>query len=864
MMNRDYYSHGSLPDHRPTNRRMQPMAQRAARMQPMAQRAARMQPMAQRAVRMQPMAQPAPRMQPMARRTAPTNQTSQYSFVLGNRQEVFEDHPGHSDEGNSGYLYDPEEYGYDSYDEDAFYGVDGIVDDDYVDDYYDDGNYDDDDDDDDDFNTTLAHVRESMKPCCPECVSRRAEIVHMLLQANPGTINHVFALFELAERETLDELVALHPGTRLERHQFHYETDRVVYEDSLSSSEDFTSRFVVGPSPMPTLFVVEFDEARAAQLQRPAQPPPSNPPARAIQPGLVAQPRIAAEQGRTLALPAPPPPSNLPTRSLAPTRATPPTIQPAGHAAAPQVASSEHRRSRRGARGRGRRGNGQAPQGTQNVNVTPPSNSRQLTLRPASSRAAPQAAPQVNAQAPPPPTYRPGTTGLRPAAPKQTAAAPVAVPAAAPAAATPAAATPVAAAPVAATPAAAATSAPTTTTKQAAAPAGADAPALTAPATAPTAALQQAAASAGAAPPVAAPPVAGPDAAPKQAAAPAGAAPVAVPTATPSAAAPTQAAGAPAPALAAPATAPTAAPKQAAAPAGAAPPVAAPPVAAPDAALQQAAAPAAAATTQQATPAPENRDVPSLEKRKEVWDRTRGSNIPTLDKSEPYTWHLPDRQFNWKACVGGPRGMVQVVKNWTPQVRLFQRQWQPGENTRVTEFVLGPSDDRLWGSNAFEFMLNEIFDIMACYSHHLLKLDGDMDFASFFENWFGRFTSPTDETIASRMDTMTAINEGTKNIRTRNKRMYAEVRRILLPLIQRDPKEKEHVQKRLFEWVYGPKDAAWADVKEDGLIRLAQGVWIELAQSAGDTTTVAYINREFHRQSYAEAVRSQPGRQTHS
>lgn len=74
-------------------------------------------------------------------------------------------------------------------------------------------------------------------------------------------------------------------------------------------------------------------------------------------------------------------------------------MQPIEHASIPQAASPEPRKRQRGSRGRG---DGQGQQwtvSTQRVSGAPTNNSQQLPICPAPS----QVAPEVPAQAPPPP-----------------------------------------------------------------------------------------------------------------------------------------------------------------------------------------------------------------------------------------------------------------------------------------------------------------------------------------------------------------------------------------------------------------------------------------------------------------------------
>ncbi|KAI0155455.1 hypothetical protein GGR52DRAFT_577401 [Hypoxylon sp. FL1284] len=95
-------------------------------------------------------------------------------------------------------------------------------------------------------------------PCCGICSYRRARVCSMLRDRFRGIADdHVDYVIETAAAAALDALAKSHPGTgQVERHRFHYKTDRAVFRQHFPEPEDvFANAFEMGPGPRQTQYV---------------------------------------------------------------------------------------------------------------------------------------------------------------------------------------------------------------------------------------------------------------------------------------------------------------------------------------------------------------------------------------------------------------------------------------------------------------------------------------------------------------------------------------------------------------------------------------------------------------------------------
>lgn len=69
-----------------------------------------------------------------------------------------------------------------------------------------------------------------MEYCCDECLTRRTEIVDMIMGTYLlSNYEEVLNDYLRVDDDALNALVDTHPGRRLERHHLYYEGDRMMY-----------------------------------------------------------------------------------------------------------------------------------------------------------------------------------------------------------------------------------------------------------------------------------------------------------------------------------------------------------------------------------------------------------------------------------------------------------------------------------------------------------------------------------------------------------------------------------------------------------------------------------------------------------
>ncbi|KAI1413002.1 hypothetical protein F5Y13DRAFT_189802 [Hypoxylon sp. FL1857] len=111
-----------------------------------------------------------------------------------------------------------------------------------------------------------------------------------------------------------------------------------------------------------------------------------------------------------------------------------------------------------------------------------------------------------------------------------------------------------------------------------------------------------------------------------------------------------------------------------------------------------------------------------LDKRRSVWDDTRGADARTLPQCEPYVFRLPPG-FDWERCVGNMKRMVEKYSPLKVQLRSAKH-----GHIYIQEFVLGFARSEDWSDHVSQYSLNSLYDTLMYYYADLLTQRRDILF----------------------------------------------------------------------------------------------------------------------------------------